>query len=1289
MRINFYDNTTGLPLSPWISAPSVDDTADADVLEHGRRLPSVSRPPLSPAIAKLLRPPPRSMASPPAPSLFSNLYAPDTPRIVLPELRYIYSPSDLVEYSKNRLVSYLDHKRVAQGPKSSDYQPDEADDALKLLFRKGIEHELAFLARLKRENQVVEIPQHGRIEERIMMTVQAMKEGAEIIYQGCLQAGSLGGIADFLVRTPNPTGVKSVIDGEERDYHYVPWDTKYNKEAKPTHLLQLCAYVDMLEALQGYRPETVAVVTKNGETETFRTEDFMWRYFEERDGFLALHEGFSHEKMPRIQKYANYGRWQSFVDRHVAQEDPLMQVAGITNYQIDKLEEAGFKTMTDLAVTTHDSVPQMADPVFKRLQRQARLQHESRFLEVPKFEVLPPNLDVPRSGLRALPPPSKNDIGFDMEGYPLFGEGGLEYLLGATYRDAQDKRVFKDFWALNREQEKKAFEDFVDWVYARWQEDPQMHIKHYGDYEVSAMRRLAMRYATREDKIDDLLRNEVFVNLLSVVKNGIVVGTKGYSIKDVEPLYRGKRGGDVKKAADSLVVFQNYLDDPDGDTWETSAKLRSIRDYNQVDCESTDELDVWLRRLQEVHQIAYIPKYRPNEAGDEIPAKSLNAWRQKVAHLRDRVLRMIPDDRSHHPRRWEIVENLAYWLEYYWREAKPVFWAKYDRHDMTEEELIDDLDCLGGLTRVSKTQVSKTREPGLPELAKGGRSYLYKYSFDPNQETKMNRGTDFFFAHDLDVHGSIEDIDRDAGWVKIKMSKKMVAVAGEPPQLLSLIPDEFVSAQILEEAVFRVVENFIKNPKSFPKGLIGFYRGERPQFTHEPYDEKSWSWDLDESGALIEEREFLSEAPIVPIGENQVDGMVRASRYLSTSTMTVQGPPGTGKTYGSALAIAQLIEDGHRVGIMTNNHKAGMNLLRAVTAVMDKWGQKFKAIKTGDDKNDPLFDRDDVFYRRSAKDTYPLPDDVNLVVGTQWLFAPIEAQGQYHTVFIDEAGQSGSADLLAIAESAENFVPVGDHRQLSKPTQGSHPGKSGESILNFQLGNRAIVPPHLGILLDETRRMHPELTEIVSDSMYDGRLRAHPSTRHQRVHFGPEGSASPIHKEAGLIFDPVVTESYRQGNPEEVERIARLVQELLTREVTERVSDTETVTRPMTLKDILIVAPYNMQVRLLQQRLGPEARVGTIDKFQGQEAPVAIISMTDSDAEGTTRTKRFLFSQERMNVAISRAKALAIVVGNPALTRTAVSSIDDMRLVNFYCKIVRTGRRTSEKHPSAALPSTH
>jgi uncharacterized protein len=542
----------------------------------------------------------------------------------------------------------------------------------------------------------------------------------------------------------------------------------------------------------------------------------------------------------------------------------------------------------------------------------------------------------------------------------------------------------------------------------------------------------------------------------------------------------------------------------------------------------------------------------------------------------------------------------------------------------------------------------------------------------------MNRDTDFFFAHDLDVHGSIEDINRDAGWVKIKISKRMLGgMGGQPPQHLSLIPDEFVSAQVLEEAIFRVVENFIKNPKSFPKGLIGFYRGERPKFSQQPYDEKSWSWDLDESGALLRERESMAEAPIVPLGENQVDGMVRASRYLSTSTMTVQGPPGTGKTYGSALAIAQLIEDGHRVGIMTNNHKAGMNLLRAVVATMDKKGQKFKAIKTGDDKNDPLFERDDIFYRRSAKDTYPLPDDVNLVVGTQWLFAPAEAKEQYHTIFIDEAGQSGSADLLAIAESSENFVPVGDHRQLSKPTQGSHPGKSGESILNFQLGDHAIVPSHLGILLDETRRMHPDLTKIVSDSMYEGHLKAHPSTRHQRVHFGPDGPTESLHKEAGLIFDPVVTESYRQGNPAEVARIAELVQELLTRDVTERVSDTETVTRPMELKDILIVAPYNLQVRLLQQRLGPEARVGTIDKFQGQEAIVAIISMTDSDADGATRGKRFLFSQERMNVAISRAKALAIVVGNPNLTRTAVSNIDDMRLVNFYCKLVRRGRRKS------------
>ena len=177
----------------------------------------------------------------------------------------------------------------------------------------------------------------------------------------------------------------------------------------------------------------------------------------------------------------------------------------------------------------------------------------------------------------------------------------------------------------------------------------------------------------------------------------------------------------------------------------------------------------------------------------------------------------------------------------------------------------------------------------------------------------------------------------------------------------------------------------------------------------------------------------------------------------------------------------------------------------------------------------------------------------------------------------------------------------------------------------------------------------------------------------QRIHPAAPGQPSRIQKEAGLIFEPVVTESYRQGNSEEVERIADLVAELLTRDVTERVSDTQTVTRKMELKDILIVAPYNLQVRLLQKRLGPEARVGTIDKFQGQEAPVSIVSMTDSEPDMPTQIKKFLFSRERMNVAISRAKVLAIVVGNPALTHTSASHIDDMALINFYCRIVREG----------------
>jgi uncharacterized protein len=260
------------------------------------------------------------------------------------------------------------------------------------------------------------------------------------------------------------------------------------------------------------------------------------------------------------------------------------------------------------------------------------------------------------------------------------------------------------------------------------------------------------------------------------------------------------------------------------------------------------------------------------------------------------------------------------------------------------------------------------------------------------------------------------------------------------------------------------------------------------------------------------------------------------------------------------------------------------------------------------------------------------------------------------------------ANLIGMARAAHNLVLIGDQMQLGQPIQGSHPGESGLSILDYLLQGQATIAEDKGIFLGKTWRLHPRLCEFISGAVYDGRLQAAPHTRHRVVRVPP--TARYVTREAGLLFVPVSHEGNTQGSDEEVAVIRVLVEELVGREVTNEKGE---VKGPLQLADILFVAPYNMQVRKLGRALGPGARVGSVDKFQGQEAPVVILSLCASQGESSPRGLEFLLNKQRLNVALSRAQSLAIVVANPALAQTRCQSLTQMTLLNLFCRVMLEG----------------
>jgi len=354
---------------------------------------------------------------------------------------------------------------------------------------------------------------------------------------------------------------------------------------------------------------------------------------------------------------------------------------------------------------------------------------------------------------------------------------------------------------------------------------------------------------------------------------------------------------------------------------------------------------------------------------------------------------------------------------------------------------------------------------------------------------------------------------------------------------------------------------------------------------------------------------------------------------------------------------------GKNVGVTSNSHQAILNLLKTCH---DASGETLNAIKVGGDATDPVFEQCPGIRRvaggRAAVDAYR----GGLIGGTAWLFSHPGMQGRVDYLFVDEAGQVSVANLAGMCQATDNIVLVGDQMQLGQPIQGIHPGDSGQSLLEYLLQDKAVVPDHLGVFLDRTWRLHPKICSFISGGVYEGQLHANPSTEN-RVVRRPDGSDGSILPEAGMVFAPVRHHGNTQSSEEEVERIVQITNGLLGREYTD--CDARVVGL-IGIEDIVFVAPYNMQVRCLREALPDGARVGSVDRFQGQQAPVVIVSMCSSAGDFGSRGIGFVLNKNRLNVAISRAQSLAIVVGDPEIAHTPVGTVEDMQRVNLFCRIM-------------------
>jgi len=408
--------------------------------------------------------------------------------------------------------------------------------------------------------------------------------------------------------------------------------------------------------------------------------------------------------------------------------------------------------------------------------------------------------------------------------------------------------------------------------------------------------------------------------------------------------------------------------------------------------------------------------------------------------------------------------------------------------------------------------------------------------------------------------------------------------------------------------------------------------------------------------------QFTPPAPATPLlraGANVVEATLAAVKALDHSYLFIQGPPGAGKTFTGSHVILRLLLEGKRVGVTSNSHKAINNLLHAVEERAREQGVRICGAKKctkgaeGELEGEMI---EDVYANKDI-----LEGNHALIAGTAWLFAEPQLEQSLDYLFVDEAGQVSLANAVAMGTAARNIVLLGDQMQLGQPIQGVHPGRSGESTLEYLLDGLATVPADRGIFLPTSWRMHPAVCDFISDAVYDGRLHAEPGNGKRELVLDAGAHAALV--PAGIRFLSVQHEGCSQASEPEAQAVKALYASLLQQSYRDAAGNI----RPLGTANILVVAPYNAQVNLLRRTLPVGARVGTIDKFQGQEAEAVIVSMTSSNEECLPRNIEFLYDRNRLNVAVSRAKCLAVVVASPDLLDVHCSTPAQMQLVNTLC----------------------
>lgn len=911
------------------------------------------------------------------------------------------------------------------------------------------------------------------------------------------------------------------------------------------------------------------------------------------------------ETYPDPVNHCDICRWWKNCNFVRRGDDHLTFVAGMGTSQIQELSNHGITTLQALA-NTAQPVPFVPSKGVKDTYNKLREQARIQF-ESRNKDSKPIYEPLPLEagkGLNKLPPPSENDIYLDLEGDRMVAPGGLEYMIGYVH-----KGEYHALWAKNEKEEKQIFEEFIDLAVQLKKEDPSLHIYHYAPYEVTAFKRLMGKYATKEDEIDTFLRSDTFVDLYSVVRQSIRASVERYSIKDLEVFFGYEREMDLRELSRHKSQLELLLQ-----TGNIALLPHESRDavqlYNQDDCKSLVSLQSWLEEIRQdlINQGMVIT--RPVD-GEGLASDNITEHQERIQPIMNALLQDASPIRSERNYVQQAKFILAHMLDWYRREKKSFWWEFFRIKELAEDELLEERKALSYL------QFTGEREPV-------NRSFVDTYSI-PYQECDLREGQSLEDQNDNKI-GTIHEIDVENCILKIKKGPTKIDL----PHPISVMSLESISSKAKEEAIIRLAEWVVEHGM---ESELVTYRAARHLM-------------LNTTPTLSEDRVAYEDA---------LESTFDFTFKLDHSYLPVQGPPGAGKSYTGSHLIVRLIQEGKKIGISALSHKVITNLLSKVWEVAEKQRLPINMIqKVGQDFED------DVPWQTSAGEPAIQASfgNADVIAGTSFMWSKELYAESVDYLFVDEAGQLSLIDTLAVSHCCSNLVLLGDPQQLKQPQKGVHPDGTEVSALEHVLQDHKTISDEQGIFLSETWRMHSLVNAFVSELFYENRLKSKEQLDQQQI-------LGSNYTTAGLQLEEVNHSGNSNSSLEEAEKVVEIVTQLTTGNVTFINENGDETT--LRTSDIKIITPYNAQVQAIKQRL-PELEVGTVDKFQGQEAPVIIYSVASSSLNEAPRGMEFLFSPNRFNVAVSRARTLFILVASPAIFEADCKSPHQIKLANPFCR---------------------